>query len=105
MALALAGYRNRMVRMNVTISIATLSLCFGTTVAGFYGMNVVNGFEDSTTAFSTIVTCSSLAGIAVGAGSMNYLSGRTMQGTFIVYCLVIFVLFGWFCRYFLAGIT
>lgn len=24
---------------------------------------------------------------------------------FIVYCLVIFVLFGWFCRYFLAGIN
>lgn len=84
-----------MVRMNVTISIATLSLCFGTTVAGFYGMNVVNGFEDSTTAFSTIVTCSSLAGIAVGAGSMNYLSGRTMQGTFIVYCL----LFGDICAF------
>ena len=42
-------------------------------------MNVVNGLEDSTTAFSTIVTCSTLAGLAVGAGSMNYLSGRTMQ--------------------------
>ena len=78
-ALALAGYRNRMVRMNVTVSIATLSLCLGTTVAGFYGMNVVNGFEDSTTAFSTIVTCSILGGLGVGGGSMYYLSGRTMQ--------------------------
>eukprot|EP00797_Seminavis_robusta_P007016 Sro1478_g276020.1 inner membrane magnesium transporter MRS2 (461) ;mRNA; r:8312-9694 len=78
-ALALAGYRNRLVRMNVHISIATLSLCLGTTVAGFYGMNVVNGLEESTTAFSQIVMCSSIAGIAVGAGSMNYLSGRTMQ--------------------------
>jgi Mg2+ and Co2+ transporter CorA len=78
-ALALAGYRNRMIRMNVNINIATLSLCLGTTVAGFYGMNVVNGLEQSTTAFSTIVMCSSVAGMAVGAGSLNYLSGRSMQ--------------------------
>jgi Mg2+ and Co2+ transporter CorA len=78
-ALALAGYRNRMIRMNVNISIATLALCLGTTVAGFYGMNVVNGLEQSTTAFSTIVMWSTVAGMAVGAGSLNYLSGRTMQ--------------------------
>jgi Mg2+ and Co2+ transporter CorA len=77
--LALAGYRNRMIRMNVNISIATLALCLGTTVAGFYGMNVVNGFEQSTTAFSTIVMWSSVAGMTVGAGALNYLSGRTMQ--------------------------
>lgn len=78
-ALALAGYRNRMIRVNVTLSICTMSLCLGTTVAGFFGMNVVNGFEDSTTAFSTIVACSTLAGVGVGAGSLRYLSGRSMQ--------------------------
>lgn len=77
--LSLAGYRNRMVRMNVTISIATLSLCLGTTVAGFFGMNVVNGFEESTAAFAYIVGASTIAGAAVGAGSLNFLSGRTMQ--------------------------
>ena len=78
-ALALAGYRNRMIRMNVHVSIAALSLGFGTTIAGFYGMNVVNGFEESTMAFSTIVTGSTIAGIGIAAGSMSYLSGKTMQ--------------------------
>jgi magnesium transporter len=77
--LALAGYRNRMMLMNVSLSIATLSLCLATTVAGFFGMNVVNGFEESTTAFSTIVLTSTIAGLGLGAGSLNYLSGRTMQ--------------------------
>ena len=78
-SLALAGYRNRMMLMNVSLSIAMLSLCSATTVAGFFGMNVVNGFEESTTAFSTIVMASSVAGLGLGAGSLNYLSGRTMQ--------------------------
>ena len=77
--LALAGYRNRLVRTNVTISIATLSLCLATTVAGFFGMNVVNGFEESTTAFSTIVLTSTVAGAGLGGASLNYLSGKTMQ--------------------------
>jgi EF-hand domain pair len=56
-----------------------LSLCLGTTVAGFYGMNVVNGLEQSTTAFTYIVAGASVAGAVVGAGSLNYLSGRSMQ--------------------------
>ena len=64
-SLALAGYRNRLVRTNVTISIATLSLCLATSVAGFYGMNVVNGLEESSTAFSTIVLTSTVAGVAL----------------------------------------
>lgn len=78
-ALALAGYRNRMVRMNVHLGIATLSLGLGTTVAGFFGMNLVSGFEESQTAFANVVLGSGLAGLLIASGSMNYLSGRTMQ--------------------------
>ena len=41
----MVDYRNRLVKVNVHIAIAGLSLAFGTTAAGFFGMNLVSGFE------------------------------------------------------------
>ena len=78
-ALALSGYRNRMIRMNVHIGIAALTLGFGTTVAGFFGMNLISGLEQSPTAFMNVVTFSTISGTMIVAGSLNYLSGRTMR--------------------------
>ena len=78
-SLALASYRNRMIRMNVHIGISGVSLGMMTAAAGFYGMNVVNGLEASTTAFSAIVGMSSLASFVTAAGALNYLSGAAMQ--------------------------
>ena len=37
MALSLDGYRNRMIRMNLYLTIGGISLAFGTAVAGFFG--------------------------------------------------------------------
>lgn len=78
-ALALSGYRNRMIRMNVHIGIAGLSLGLGTTVAGLFGMNLVSGLEMAPNAFLTVVLGSGLAASAMAAGSLNYLSGHKMQ--------------------------
>jgi hypothetical protein len=78
-ALALAGYRNRMVRMNVHIGIAGLSMAFSTTIAGFYGMNMVNGLEGAPNAFLAVTALSVITSGAIGLGSMNYLSGRKMR--------------------------
>ena len=78
-ALALAGYRNRMIRMNVHIGITGLALGLGTAVAGFFGMNVINGFEESTVAFYYIIFGSSMGGLLVATGSLNYLSGKVMR--------------------------
>ncbi|GKY94113.1 hypothetical protein MPSEU_000377600 [Mayamaea pseudoterrestris] len=78
-ALALAGYRNRMVRMNVHIGIAGLSMAFCTTIAGFYGMNLVNGLEGTQDAFVAVTALSVLTSGVIGLGSMNYLSGRKMR--------------------------
>lgn len=78
-SLALAGYRNRMIRMNVHIGIAGLSLGLGTAVAGFFGMNVINGLEGSTSAFTSILLASGIGGAFVTGTCINYLSGNTMR--------------------------
>jgi magnesium transporter len=77
--IALSGYRNRMVRMNVHLAIAGLSIAFSTALAGFFGMNVVHGLEQSTTAFGTIVLLSSSGSLLISIGCLNFLSGRTMR--------------------------
>jgi hypothetical protein len=78
-ALALAGYRNRMVRMNVNIGIVGVSVGFATAIAGFFGMNIVSGLEASPNAFGYVVAASGATSALVSAVAMNYLSGKAMQ--------------------------
>jgi magnesium transporter len=78
-ALALAGYRNRMVRMNVTIGIAGVSVGVATAMSGFFGMNLINGLESDPNAFAFMVATSSVSSAVVAAFCMNFLSGRAMQ--------------------------
>ena len=78
-ALALAGYRNRMIRMNVHIGITGLALGLGTTVAGFFGMNLIHGFEESAIAFYYVVFGSTVSGLVVAGCSLSYLSGKAVQ--------------------------
>ena len=75
-ALALSGYRNRMVRMNVHLGIVGLSIAFSTAAAGFFGMNLVSGLEQSATAFGTVVLCSSMGSLLISLGCFNFLSGH-----------------------------
>lgn len=78
-SLTMNAYRNRMVKMNMHIGIAALSLGFGTTIAGFFGMNLVSGLENSTSAFLAVVGLSNVGAMAIAAGSLHYASGRTMR--------------------------
>jgi hypothetical protein len=78
-ALALAGYRNRMVRMNVNIGIVGVSVGFATAIAGFFGMNLASGLEASPNAFGYVVAAAGATSALVSALSMNYLSGKAMQ--------------------------
>ena len=78
-SLALASYRNRLIRMNLYLALTGLSLGVGTTVAGFFGMNLINGLEEAPYAFSSVVMLTSLAGVGVAAACSSYVSGRTMQ--------------------------
>lgn len=42
-------------------------------------MNLISGLEQSPTAFMNVVTFSTISGTMIVAGSLNYLSGRTMR--------------------------
>lgn len=78
-ALSLDSYRNRMIRMNVYLSMVGIGLATGTTVAGFYGMNLVNGYEESLTAFNNVVISTSIVGVVLFMGCVSYLSGPIMK--------------------------
>lgn len=78
-SLALAGYRNRLIRMNLYLALAGLSLGVGTTVAGFFGMNLISGLEESPYAFNSVMMLTSLAGVSVAAACSRYVSGKTMR--------------------------
>jgi magnesium transporter len=78
-ALALAGYRNRMIRMNLHIGIAGLSIAVGTTTAAFFGMNLLSGMETSPVAFYYAIFGSGVGGLVVATTSLNYLSGSAMK--------------------------
>ncbi|KAL4769271.1 hypothetical protein BDW60DRAFT_195548 [Aspergillus nidulans var. acristatus] len=61
---ALSVRRNQIMVLEARIEILMLALAGGTLVAGWYGMNVVNGSEESTTAFGAIVV-GSLMGVGL----------------------------------------
>ncbi|KAL4812063.1 hypothetical protein BDW67DRAFT_170791 [Aspergillus spinulosporus] len=61
---ALSVRRNQIMVLEARIEILMLALAGGTLVAGWYGMNVVNGSEESNTAFGAIVV-GSLMGVGL----------------------------------------
>ncbi len=74
-ALSLDAYRNRMIRMNLYLSMGGISLAFGTAVAGFFGMNVINGMEQSEGIFEAIVLGSTLTGGVFLGACASYVDG------------------------------
>ncbi|KAL9187658.1 hypothetical protein ACHAXT_006036 [Thalassiosira profunda] len=81
-ALSLDAYRNRMIRMNLYLTIGGISLAFGTAVAGFFGMNLVSGLEEAEGVFELVVLGSTFFGGAFLSGCYFYLNGtRTQQRT------------------------
>jgi len=78
-AISLDAYRNSMIQMNVYLAISGIGLGAGTTVAGFYGMNLIHGLENSPSAFSNVVGFTSFLGVLIFAGCSSYLSGPIMR--------------------------
>ncbi|KAL7551553.1 hypothetical protein ACHAWF_014743 [Thalassiosira exigua] len=79
LSISLDSYRNRMIRMDVYLGIVGMGLGICTTTAGFYGMNLVHGLEESSTAFFSIVAASSVVSLATMAGCLSYLSSRSLK--------------------------
>lgn len=78
-ALALAGYRNRLIRMNVNIGILGVSTGITTTIAGVFGMNLISGFEESPIAFAAVTGGSSAVAVMVAGMFFNFISGSATQ--------------------------
>jgi magnesium transporter len=74
-ALSLDAYRNRMIRMNLNLTVGGISLAFATTVAGFFGMNVHHGLEHTEGIFQAIVAGSCLLGGGFLGGCYSHLYG------------------------------
>jgi Mg2+ and Co2+ transporter CorA len=78
-ALALAGYRNRLVRTNVNIAITGVSLGMITTIAGLFGMNLMSGMEESAVGFAAVTCGSTTLALMVGGFWRQFISGKAMQ--------------------------
>lgn len=78
-SLSLDAFRNRMIQMNLYLTVGGISLAFGTTVAGFFGMNLVSGLEEAEGVFGTVVLGSCLFGGGFLAGCYSYLKGSRVK--------------------------
>ena len=78
-AISLDANRNRMIRMNIYLSIVTMGCATSTTVAGYYGMNLINGMEESPSAFVNVVMLTSVLGVVIGTSCVSYISGGGMK--------------------------
>lgn len=65
--------------MNVHLGIFTMSLAVGTTMSGFFGMNLINGMENVPGVFPVVVAASVTSGALIALYALNYMSGHTMQ--------------------------
>jgi len=78
-SLALAGYRNRLVRMNVHLSIVAVATGMTTAITGLFGMNLLHGLEESKFAFSLITGGSLTLAIVVAGTYSSFLRRRVLQ--------------------------
>lgn len=81
--LTLDTTRNKIIRMNLFISMATLSFSLATVPASFFGMNLVSGLETSPHAFYIILGATSTSSVFVGLGLVfmfrKFLGGHRAQ--------------------------
>ena len=56
-----------------------MALAVGTTMSGFFGMNLVSGLEEAQHAFPIVIAASACTGATMAFSALNYMSGRTMQ--------------------------
>ena len=80
-ALTMDSFRNRWLRVNVYFSIIGITLATSTTVAGFFGMNLVHGFEEHPSMFYTVTTLTCTSGFILFLGCFSYIRGTIMRLT------------------------
>ena len=78
-ALSMDSFRNRWLRVNVYFSIIGISLATSTTVAGFFGMNLVHGFENHPSMFYTVTALTGASGMILFFVCFSYIRGTIMK--------------------------
>ena len=56
-----------------------MALAVGTTMSGFFGMNLVSGLEEAQFAFPIVVAAASCSGAFFALFALNYMSGSRMR--------------------------
>ena len=72
-------YRNRLIRMNLDLAILATATGVATAIAGAFGMNMINGFEESSTAFAIVSAGSAATALGVGHYFRRMVSGQVIQ--------------------------
>ncbi|OEU20653.1 hypothetical protein FRACYDRAFT_180192 [Fragilariopsis cylindrus CCMP1102] len=72
-------FRNRLIKMNVDLAILATATGITTALTGSFGMNMVNGFEDSNTAFIAVAAGSAISALSVAHYFRKMVSGAAIQ--------------------------
>lgn len=71
--------RNYLMRLNLHISLAAMSLAAGSVIAGVFGMNLTHGFEEHATAFYAVLTSIPITiGLIYSSFAFYYLSRKRL---------------------------
>lgn len=76
--MSLDTYRNQMLRFSVYLNVGAICLATSTTVAGYFGMNLIHGFESSEHAFASVLVGTTCVSAVVCVWCMRYLSASRM---------------------------
>eukprot|EP00590_Aulacoseira_subarctica_P008538 CAMPEP_0172420046 /NCGR_PEP_ID=MMETSP1064-20121228/6427_1 /TAXON_ID=202472 /ORGANISM="Aulacoseira subarctica , Strain CCAP 1002/5" /LENGTH=444 /DNA_ID=CAMNT_0013159801 /DNA_START=408 /DNA_END=1742 /DNA_ORIENTATION=+ len=76
MSLSIDGYRNLIIQMDLSLTVVSVALCTSTAIAGLFGMNLISGFENSTSAFYIVAAGSAVSSMFVCAVCFHYVSGK-----------------------------
>lgn len=72
-------YRNRLIRMNLDLAILATATGITTAFSGFFGMNMVNGYEESHTAFLVVSAASAVTAVTVATFFRRMVSRNVIQ--------------------------
>ena len=72
-------YRNRLIRMNIDLAILATVTGVTTAITGTFGMNMINGLEESSTAFALVGASSAVTALSVGQYFRKKISGNAIQ--------------------------
>ena len=72
-------YRNRMIRLNIDLALLATATSITTAFSGAFGMNLIHGLEESSSAFAIVSTTSVVVALSVSYYFRRMVSGHMIQ--------------------------